>query len=88
MGGTSKQEQTSNSTSNNTLAGNTAQNSTTNPWADSLPSLQGILTQLNGNLYAISVVSGSGFTLTGIDSTGFGAYTSGGTASPSHVPRL
>ncbi len=50
MGGTSKQEQTSNSTSNNTLAGTQAQNSTTNPWEAAQPSLQGILSQLNGNL--------------------------------------
>jgi hypothetical protein len=50
MGGTSTQEQTSNSTSNNSLAGTQAQNSTTAPWLASQPSLQGILGQLQGNL--------------------------------------
>ena len=37
------------------------------------------MTQLNGNTYVISAVSSTQFTLTGIDSTAFGAYTSGGT---------
>jgi len=46
------------------------------------------MTQLNGNVYAISAVGAGNFTLTGIDSTGYGAYTSGGVASPSQVPQF
>lgn len=44
------------------------------------------MTQLNGNLYTISGVSGAGFTLTGINSTGYGAYTSGGVGRIAQVP--
>jgi len=38
------------------------------------------MTQLNGNTYTITVTSSNAFTLNGIDSSGFGSYTSGGTA--------
>lgn len=38
----------------------------------------GGMTQLNGNTYTITVVDANNFTLNGIDSTAFGAYTSGG----------
>src|SRR4051812_32148410 len=36
------------------------------------------MTELNGDLYVITVLSGSTFSLTGINSTGYGTYTSGG----------
>jgi hypothetical protein len=36
------------------------------------------MTQLNGGTYIISVLDANNFTLTGIDSTGYGAYVSGG----------
>jgi Ubiquitin-activating enzyme E1 FCCH domain len=39
----------------------------------------GGMVQLNGNIYTITVVNANEFTLNGIDNTGFGAYTSGGT---------
>lgn len=39
----------------------------------------GGMVQLNGNVYKITVLDGSNFTLDGIDNTGFGAYTGGGT---------
>lgn len=38
----------------------------------------GGMTQLNGNTYTITVTGANTFTLNGVDSTGFGAYTSGG----------
>lgn len=38
-------------------------------------------TELNGKIYTVSVVDADNFTLDGVDSTGFGAYTSGGTAT-------
>jgi|ERR1700722_3764102 len=38
----------------------------------------GGMTQLNGNTYTITVVDANNFTLNGINSTAFGAYTSGG----------
>jgi hypothetical protein len=37
------------------------------------------MTQLNGNNYTITVIDANDFSLNGIDSTGFGAYISGGT---------
>ncbi len=37
------------------------------------------MTQLNGNSYTIEVVDANNFQLVGINSTGFGAYVSGGT---------
>ena len=40
----------------------------------------GGMTALNGNTYVITVVDGNSFLLNGIDSTGFGAFTGGGTA--------
>jgi hypothetical protein len=46
------------------------------------------MTQLNGNLYEIANVTANTFELSGINSTAYGTYTSGGTASPSHVPKL
>lgn len=39
----------------------------------------GGMTELNGNTYVIIVVDTNNFTLDGVDSTGFGAYTTGGT---------
>lgn len=39
------------------------------------------MTQLNGNTYTVSAVSGSAFTLTGIDSTAYGSYTGSGKAT-------
>lgn len=39
----------------------------------------GGMVQLNGNNYTITVVDANTFTLDGIDNTGFGAYTGGGT---------
>ena len=39
------------------------------------------MTELNGNTYTITVTSGTTFTLDGVDSTGFTAYTSGGVAT-------
>lgn len=41
----------------------------------------GGMTQLNGNSYTINVINNSKFDLVGVDSTSFGTYTSGGTAS-------
>lgn len=38
------------------------------------------MTELNGNTYTITVTGGSTFSLDGVDSTGFGAYVSGGSA--------
>lgn len=48
----------------------------------------GGMTELNGNTYTITVVDANHFTLDGVDSTGFTAYTSGGTwtyLSPSNT---
>lgn len=39
----------------------------------------GGMVQLNGNTYTITRVNGNRFTLDGVDNTGFGAYTGGGT---------
>ncbi|MEW6485796.1 MAG: ubiquitin-activating E1 FCCH domain-containing protein [Pseudomonadota bacterium] len=39
------------------------------------------MTQLNDKLYKITVVDADNFTLDGVNSTGYGAYTSGGTAT-------
>ncbi len=39
----------------------------------------GGMVQLNGNVYTITVINANTFSLDGIDNTGFGAYTSGGT---------
>lgn len=41
----------------------------------------GGMTQLNGNTYTVAGVSGNTVTITVPDTTGFGAYTSGGTAT-------
>jgi hypothetical protein len=41
----------------------------------------GGMTELNGNNYEISVLTDTTFELKGIDSTGYGSYTSGGTVS-------
>lgn len=46
------------------------------------------MTQLNGNLYTAAGVSGTTFQLSGINSTGYTAYSSGGTASPGAVPQF
>lgn len=45
------------------------------------------MTQINGGIYTVSGVSGSGFTLN-VNSSGFTTYTSGGTASPAAVPKF
>lgn len=37
------------------------------------------MTELNGNQFTVTVVNSDQFTLNGIDSTGYGVYTSGGT---------
>ena len=39
------------------------------------------MTELNGNTYKVVVLGGVSFQLVGVDSTGFTAYTSGGTAT-------
>jgi hypothetical protein len=41
----------------------------------------GGMTQLNSGVYSVTVTSATTFTLDGINSTGFGTYTSGGTVS-------
>lgn len=41
----------------------------------------GGMTELNGQLFVISAVTTDTFTLSGVDSTGYGTFTSGGTAS-------
>lgn len=41
----------------------------------------GGMTQLNGNTYTITVINANSFSLDGVNSTGYGAYTSGGTAT-------
>lgn len=48
------------------------------------------MTEVNGNLYEIDNVDtgANTFELSGINSTGFGMYTSGGTASPAAVPEF
>jgi hypothetical protein len=51
----------------------------------SLASVGG-MTQLNGNTYVVAGVSGNTVTLTIPDTTGFGAYTSGGTATYVNSP--
>jgi hypothetical protein len=38
----------------------------------------GGMTQLNGNVYTITIVDANTFTLNGVDNTSFGAYTTGG----------
>jgi hypothetical protein len=43
------------------------------------------MTQLNAAIYTITVVDANNFTLDGIDSTGFGAYTTGGIWNTSPV---
>jgi len=44
------------------------------------------MTQLNGNLYTVSARAAGNFTLSGIDSTGYTTYTSGGVARIAQVP--
>lgn len=46
------------------------------------------MTQLNGRLYTLANVTGTTFELSGVNSTGYTAYTSGGTASPAAVPQF
>jgi hypothetical protein len=46
----------------------------------------GGMTELNTGTYAITVTSPTSFTLTGIDSTGYGVYTSGGTVTRVSTP--
>lgn len=46
------------------------------------------MTQLNGNLYTIASVAANTFELSGVDSSAYTAYSSGGTAYPSHVPKI
>jgi len=41
----------------------------------------GGMTELNGNEYKITYISGTQFSLDGVDSTGYGAYTAGGSAT-------
>ena len=41
----------------------------------------GGMTQLNGNSYVITVIDANSFSLNGVNSTAFGTYTSGGTAT-------
>lgn len=47
-----------------------------------MPLITGVvgMTQVNDQLYSISAVSGAAFTLTGINTSGYSAYVSGGTA--------
>lgn len=45
----------------------------------------GGMTQLNDNNYVITVVNANTFTLNGVNSTGYGAYTSGGLVSNVYV---
>lgn len=40
------------------------------------------MTQLNGNTYSVEYVTANTFVLQGVNSTGYTAYTSGGTATP------
>lgn len=42
----------------------------------------GGMTALNGNTYIVEVLTANTFELVGVNSTGFAAYTSGGTATP------
>lgn len=46
----------------------------------------GGMTQLNGNTYTITVTGATTFTLNGVDSSAFGVYTSGGTATRVSTP--
>lgn len=52
----------------------------------------GGMTQVNGNLYTVAGLStggaGGSFQLSGINTTGFSAYTSGGTVSPAAVAKF
>lgn len=48
----------------------------------------GGMTQVNGRLFTVTVLTGTTFQLVGTDSTGYSAYTSGGTASPATVPQF
>lgn len=45
------------------------------------------MTQINGQLVTITSTGANTFT-TAVNTSGYSAYTSGGTASPSHVPRF
>lgn len=42
------------------------------------------MTEVNGNAYTVTVVDSTNFTI-GVDTTGYGAYTSGGTVDPVNV---
>ena len=46
------------------------------------------MTELNGNTYTITVTGASTFSLDGVDSTGYGAYTSGGSAQSDGIYEL
>jgi hypothetical protein len=58
----------------------TATNTYANGDSVTINNVQG-MTQLNGNTYTVSAVSGTAFTLTGVNSTGYGAYTGSGKAT-------
>lgn len=46
------------------------------------------MTELNGNTYTITVLSSTTFSLDGVDSTGYAAYSSGGTAQSDGIYEL
>lgn len=48
----------------------------------------GGMTQLNGNVYFVTVLSATTFSLDGIDSTAFGVYTTGGYAAVSENAKM
>lgn len=48
----------------------------------------GGMTQVNGRIFLVSARAAGNFTLTGVDSTGYSAWTSGGFASPGKVPQF
>lgn len=48
----------------------------------------GGMTEVNGRLFTAAGVTGTTFQLSGVDSSGYTTYTSGGTASPAAVPQF